>query len=48
MFKKILNANRGQIACRVIKTARRMGGRMADGQAAMTSLRTALPNRASA
>ena len=29
MFKKILIANRGEIACRVIKTARRMG--IADG-----------------
>ena len=25
MFKKILIANRGEIACRVIKTAKRMG-----------------------
>ena len=25
MFKKILIANRGEIVCRVIKTARRMG-----------------------
>ena len=25
MFKKIIIANRGEIACRIIKTARRMG-----------------------
>src|SRR5690242_3540419 len=25
MFKKILIANRGEIACRIVKTARRMG-----------------------
>ena len=25
MFKRILIANRGEIACRIIKTARRMG-----------------------
>ena len=25
MFKKILIANRGEIACRVIKTAKKMG-----------------------
>ena len=25
MFKKILIANRGEIACRIMKTARRMG-----------------------
>ena len=25
MFNKILIANRGEIACRIIKTARRMG-----------------------
>ena len=29
MFKKILIANRGEIACRVIKTAKRLG--IADG-----------------
>lgn len=42
MFSKILIANRGEIACRIIRTARRMG------YAAITSSRTALPNLVSA
>ena len=42
MFKKIFIANRGEIACRIIKTARRVP------YAAITSLRTVLPNLASA
>jgi propionyl-CoA carboxylase alpha chain len=59
MFKKILIANRGEIACRIIKTARRMGiatvavysdadARAPVGQAAKTSLLTASPDFASA
>jgi len=44
MFKRILIANRGEIACRVIKTARRLGIRTvavfseADAQARHTRL----------
>ena len=59
MFKQILIANRGEIACRVIKTARRMGiatvAVYSDGdarapllQAASTSFLTASPNLVSA
>jgi acetyl/propionyl-CoA carboxylase alpha subunit len=59
MFKKILIANRGEIACRIIKTARRMGIatvavysdadlQARSGQAARTSLFTASPDFASA
>ena len=40
MFKRILIANRGEIACRIIKTRL--------FYAAITSLRTVLPNFASA
>ncbi len=42
MFKKILITNLGEIACRIIKTARGMV------YAAITSLRTFSPNFASA
>jgi propionyl-CoA carboxylase alpha chain len=59
MFKKILIANRGEIACRIIKTARRMGiatvavysdadARAPFVQATRTSLFTASPDLASA
>ena len=59
MFKKILIANRGEIACRIIKTARRMGiatvavysaagVRAQFFQAANTSFFTASPNLVSA
>lgn len=59
MLKKILIANRGEIACRIIKTARRMGiatvavysdahARALCAQAAITSSRTVSPNFASA
>ena len=40
MFKRILIANRGEIACRVIKTARRMGIR--DGRRLFRGRRDAL------
>jgi propionyl-CoA carboxylase alpha chain len=59
MFKKILIANRGEIACRIIRTAKKMGiatvavysdadARMPLDQAARTSLLTASPDFASA
>jgi propionyl-CoA carboxylase alpha chain len=59
MFKKILIANRGEIACRIIKTARRMGvatvavysdadARAPFDQAARTSLLTISPDFVSA
>jgi propionyl-CoA carboxylase alpha chain len=59
MLKKLLIANRGEIACRIIKTARRMGiatvavysdadARARLGQAAITSRLTASPDFASA
>ena len=48
MFKKILIANRGEIACRIIRTAKKMGIATVAVYAANTSLRTASPTFASA
>lgn len=59
MLKKILISNRGEIACRIINTARRTWiatvavysdayARTLSAQAAITSLRNASPNFASA
>ena len=59
MFKKILIANRGEIACRIIRTAKTMGiatvavysdadAQVPFAQAARTSLFTTSPSFASA
>ncbi len=59
MFKNILIANRGEIACRIIGTAKKMGiatvavysdddAHALSAQAAITSSRTVSPNFASA
>ena len=48
MFKKILIANRGEIACRIIRTAKKMGIATVTPYAANTSFRTASPIFASA